>query len=143
MSDLMSGPMSGRRVAAVIGDPVRHSRSPAIHNAAFASAGIDWVFTAFEVPAGKGAEALEAMRVLGLAGMSVTMPLKAEVAAAADTVDAEVEILNAANCIVPLGDGRLHAANTDAAGFVAGLRADAGLSPDGLRVGLVGGGGAA
>lgn len=138
----MSDPMSGRRVAAVIGDPVRHSRSPAVHNAAFASAGIDWVFTAFEVPAGKGAEALEAMRVLGLAGMSVTMPLKAEVAAAADTADAEVEILAAANCVVPLGDGRLRAANTDAAGFVAGLRADAGLSPEGLRVALIGGGGA-
>ena len=135
--------MPGRRVAAVIGDPARHSRSPAIHNAAFSAAGIDWVFTAFEVPAGKGAEALDAMRVLGLAGMSVTMPLKAEVAAAADTADAEVEILAAANCIVPLGDGRLHAANTDAAGFVAGLRADAGLSPEGLRVALLGGGGAA
>lgn len=135
--------MSGRRVAAVIGDPVRHSRSPAIHNAAFAAAGIDWVFTAFEVPAGRGAEALEAMRVLGLAGMSVTMPLKAEVAAAADTADAEVEILGAANCIVPRDDGRLHAANTDAAGFLAGLRADAGLSPEGLRVALLGGGGAA
>ena len=131
------------RVAAVIGDPVRHSRSPAVHNAAFASTGIDWVFTAFEVPAGQGAEALEAMRILGLAGMSVTMPLKAEVAEAADTVDSEVEILAAANCIVPLGDGRLRAANTDAAGFVAGLRADAGLSPEGLRVALIGGGGAA
>ena len=139
----MSGLMPGRRVAAVIGDPARHSRSPAIHNAAFSAAGIDWVFTAFEVPAGKGAAALDAMRVLGLAGMSVTMPLKAEVAAAADTADAEVEILAAANCIVPLGDGRLHAANTDAAGFVAGLRADAGLSPEGLRVVLLGGGGAA
>ena len=135
--------MLGRRVAAVIGDPVRHSRSPAVHNAAFASAGIDWVFTAFEVPAGKGAEALEAMRVLGLAGMSVTMPLKAEVAAAADTADAEVEILAAANCIVPLADGRLRAANTDASGFVAGLQADTGLSPEGLRVALMGGGGAA
>ena len=135
--------MSGRRVAAVIGDPVRHSRSPAIHNAAFAVAGIDWVFTAFEVPAGKGAEALDAMRVLGLAGMSVTMPLKAEVAAAADEVDEEVEVLAAANCMVPLGDGRLRAANTDAAGFVAGLQADAGLSADGLRVVLMGGGGAA
>ena len=135
--------MSGRRVAAVIGDPVRHSRSPAIHNAAFAAAGIDWVFTAFEVPAGKGAEALDAMRVLGLAGMSVTMPLKAEVAAAADEVDEEVEVLAAANCMVPLGDGRLRAANTDAAGFVAGLQADAGLSADGLRVVLMGGGGAA
>ena len=133
----------GRRVAAVIGDPARHSRSPAIHNAAFASAGIDWVFTAFEVPAGKGAEALDAMRILGLAGMSVTMPLKAEVAAAADVVDREVEILDAANCIVPLGDGRLRAANTDAGGFVAGLRADAGVSPEGLRVALLGGGGAA
>ena len=135
--------MSGRRVAAVIGDPVRHSRSPAIHNAAFAVAGIDWVFTAFEVPAGKGAEALDAMRVLGLAGMSVTMPLKAEVATAADEVDEEVEVLAAANCMVPLGDGRLRAANTDAAGFVAGLQADAGLSADGLRVVLMGGGGAA
>ena len=134
---------SGRRVAAVIGDPVRHSRSPAIHNAAFAAVGIDWVFTAFEVPAGKGAEALDAMRVLGLAGMSVTMPLKAEVAAAADEVDEEVEVLAAANCMVPLGDGRLRAANTDAAGFVAGLQADAGLSADGLRVVLMGGGGAA
>ncbi len=135
--------MSGRRVAAVIGDPVRHSRSPAIHNAAFAAAGIDWVFTAFEVPAGKGAEALDAMRILGLSGMSVTMPLKAEVAAAADEVDEEVEVLAAANCMVPLGDGRLRAANTDAAGFVAGLQADAGLSADGLRVVLMGGGGAA
>ncbi len=134
---------SARRVAAVIGDPVRHSRSPAIHNAAFAAAGIDWVFTAFEVPAGKGAEALDAMRVLGLAGMSVTMPLKAEVAAAADSVEEEVEILGAANCMVPLGDGRVHAANTDAVGFVAGLRADAGVSAEGLRVALMGGGGAA
>ena len=135
--------MLGRRVAAVIGDPVRHSRSPAIHNAAFAAAGIDWAFTAFEVPAGKGAEALDAMRVLGLAGMSVTMPLKAEVAAAADSVDEAVEILGAANCMVPLGDGRVHAANTDAAGFVAGLRADAGVSAAGIRVALIGGGGAA
>ena len=101
------------------------------------------MFTAFEVPAGKGAEAMDAMRVLNLAAMSVTMPLKAEVAAAADTADAAVEMLAAANCIVAQGGGRLHAANTDAAGFVAGLRADAGLSPEGLRVALLGGGGAA
>ena len=131
------------RVAAVIGDPARHSRSPAIHNAAFAAAGIDWVFTAFEVPAGGGAAALEAMRVLQLAGLSVTMPLKAEVAEAADLRDDEVEVLGAANCIVPLDDGRLRAANTDAAGFIAGLNADAGLEPEGLRVVLLGAGGAA
>ena len=138
--------MPGRpspRVAAVIGDPVRHSRSPAIHNAAFAAAGIDWVFTAFEVPAGGGAAALDTMRVLRLAGLSVTMPLKAEVAEAADVRDDEVEVLGAANCIVPIGDGRLRAVNTDAAGFVSGLKADADVSPEGLRVVLLGGGGAA
>ena len=45
------------RLAAVIGDPIRHSRSPAIHNAAFAAAGLDWVFVAFEVPAGVGSRA--------------------------------------------------------------------------------------
>ena len=138
----MAGPPNPR-VAAVIGDPVRHSRSPAIHNAAFAASGIDWVFTAFEVPAGGGAAALEAMRALRLAGLSVTMPLKAEVAEAADVRDDEVVALGVANCIVPLGDGRLRAANTDAAGFVSGLRADAGVGPDGLRVALLGAGGAA
>ena len=138
--------MPGRpspRVAAVIGDPVRHSRSPAIHNAGFAAAGIDWVFTAFEVPAGGGAAALDTMRVLRLAGLSVTMPLKAEVAEAADVRDDAVEVLGAANCIVPIGDGRLRAVNTDAAGFVSGLEADADVSPEGLRVVLLGGGGAA
>ena len=138
----MSG-LSISRVAAVIGDPARHSRSPAIHNAAFAATGIDWVFTAFEVPAGGGSAALEAMRVLQLAGLSVTMPLKVEVAEAADLRDDEVEVLGAANCIVPVSDGRLRAVNTDAIGFVAGLKADAGMGPDGIRAALVGGGGAA
>lgn len=131
------------RVAAVIGDPARHSRSPAIHNAALAATGIEWVFTAFEVPAGGGAAALEAMRVLRLAGLSVTMPLKAEVAEAADVRDDVVEVLGAANCILPLGEGRLRAANTDTDGFVSGLQADAGLEPEGLRVALLGAGGAA
>ncbi len=132
------------RLAAVIGDPVRHSRSPAIHNAAFVAVGLDdWAFTAFEVPAGSGRGALEAMRVLGLAGMSVTMPLKTEVAAAADLRDPEVEVLGAANCIMVNGDGKLRAVNTDAAGFVAALAADADLKPDGIRVALLGAGGAA
>ncbi len=140
---VLMGERAAGRVAAVIGDPARHSRSPAIHKAAFAATGIDWAFTAFEVPAGGGAAALAVMRVLGLAGLSVTMPLKAEAAEAADVRDDVVEVLGAANCIVPLGDGRLRAANTDAAGFLAGLKADAGISAVGLRVALLGAGGAA
>jgi shikimate dehydrogenase len=64
------------RVAGVIGDPVRHSRSPAIHNAAFAAAGLDWVYVAFEVGEGEVPSALAGMRALGLAGLNVTMPHK-------------------------------------------------------------------
>lgn len=145
-SDRVSGePSQPRqtRVAAVIGDPVRHSRSPALHNAAFAEAGLDWAFTTFEVPPGHGAAALEAMRVLGLAGLSVTMPLKAEVAQAADTVDEAVDVLGVANCVVAGGDGRLRACNTDGAGFLAGLSADAAVTPQGKRVVVMGAGGAA
>ena len=68
------------RLAAVIGDPVRHSRSPAIHNAAYAAAGLDWVFVALEVHDGRGYDAVRAMPVLGISGLSVTMPHKADAA---------------------------------------------------------------
>ena len=131
------------RVAALIGNPVRHSLSPAIHNAAFEAVGIDWVYTSFEVARGGGASALDAMRTLNLAGMSVTMPLKAEVAAAADIVDSDVAALGAANCIVPVGDGKLKAANTDVVGFLSGLKHDVGITPEGRNVVLIGAGGAA
>ncbi len=131
------------RVAAVIGDPVRHSRSPTIHNAAFAAIGLDWTYTAFEIPAGSGAEALDAVRVLGLAGLSVTMPLKAEVADAVDEVSEDVRGLGAANCVVVTGEGRLRAENTDGTGFLGGLAADAALNLQGKRVALIGAGGAA
>jgi shikimate dehydrogenase len=129
-------------VAAVIGSPVRHSLSPAIHNAAFAAAGLDWAYLAFEVVPGGGAAALEAMRTLGLGGLSVTMPHKDDVAAAADERSPAVERLGAANCVVPLGAGRLRAENTDGEGFVASLR-DAGVDPHGRRCCVLGAGGAA
>jgi shikimate dehydrogenase len=129
-------------IAAVIGSPVRHSLSPAIHNAGFAAAGLDWAYVAFEVAPGGGAAALDAMRSLGLGGLSVTMPHKGEVAAAADERSPTVERLGAANCVVPLGGGRLRAENTDGGGFVASL-GDAGVEPDGLRCCVLGAGGAA
>ena len=59
------------RVAAVIGHPVAHSLSPALHNAAFQAAGVPWVYVAFHVPAGEAARALDAMRTLDLGGLSV------------------------------------------------------------------------
>ena len=136
--------ISGRTtVAAVIGDPVRHSLSPTLHNAAFAAAGLDWVYVALPVAAGDAAAAVDAMRALGLGGMSVTMPHKDAVAAAADECSEAVEVLGAGNCLVALEGRRIRAENTDGAGFLAGLRHDADLDVGGRRVVVLGAGGAA
>jgi shikimate dehydrogenase len=126
----------------VIGSPVRHSLSPAIHNAAFAAADLDWRFVALEVAPGDAARAFDGMRALGLAGLSVTTPHKDAAAALVDERSDDADALGAVNCVVPRPDGRLRGENTDGAGFVAALR-EAGVDPGGLRVRVLGAGGAA
>jgi shikimate dehydrogenase len=130
------------RVAAVIGNPVRHSLSPALHNAGFAATGVDWVYTAFEVDAGGARAALDAMRTFGLGGLSVTMPHKEDVAELVDELDAAAAALHSVNTVVPIGDGRLKGYSTDGAGFLASLAAQD-VQVDGKRVCVLGGGGAA
>lgn len=130
------------RVAGVIGSPVRHSLSPVIHNAAFAAAGLDWAFLAFEVVPGAAGAALAGMRAFGIAGLSVTMPHKDDVAGAVDVLDPAAAALRTANTVVLQPDGRLAGHSTDGAGFVASL-ADAGVDPSGMSVAVLGAGGAA
>jgi shikimate dehydrogenase len=130
------------RLAAVIGDPIRHSLSPTIFNAAFAEVGLDWAFLAFEVGADATAGALDAARVFGLAGLSVTMPHKSETARLVDELSDAARILDAVNCVVRDGR-RLVGHNTDGAGFVASLINDAGFDPAGERCLVLGAGGAA
>ena len=130
------------RVTAVIGSPVAHSLSPSMHNAAYGQLGLDWVYVAFHVAEGRAAEALDAMRLLGLAGLSVTMPHKEAVAAAVDSLDPAAAALRSVNTVVPQPDGSLRGHSTDGAGFVASLGA-AGVSVSGKVVCLLGGGGAA
>lgn len=130
------------RLAAVIGSPVSHSLSPVIHNAAFLDGGLDWVYAAFEVAPGAAVGALAAMRVLGIAGLSVTMPHKDDVAAAVDVLDPAASALRSANTVVLQPDGRLAGHSTDGAGFVASLY-EAGVDPDGMNVAVLGAGGAA
>ena len=112
------------RLAAVIGSPVHHSLSPALHNAGFAATGADWVYAAFEVAAGCAGGALDAMRVLGLGGLSVTMPHKEDVARLVDELDPAAAVLCSVNTVLPIGDGRLRGYSTDGAGFVASLLAN-------------------
>ena len=125
-----------------MGDPVRHSLSPLLHNAAFDALDIDWVSVAFEVPAGAAAAALEGARALGVAGLSVTTPHKQDAAAAVDERSDVASRLEAVNC-VSLRGGRLVGDSTDGAGFLAALQRGPGVDPAGRRCAVVGAGGAA
>lgn len=129
------------RAAGVIGSPIRHSLSPAIFNAAFGAAGLDWAYLAFEVPDGAARLAMAGMRALGLEGLSVTMPHKAAVIDGLDGLSDDAAALGAVNCITNRG-GVLHGDNTDGAGFIDALRVDEGIEVDGARCAIVGAGGA-
>jgi len=136
-------PVTGAtRLAAVIGDPGRHSRSPAIHNAAYAASGLDWVFVALEVAEGRGFDAVRALPVLGIAGLSVTMPHKADAARACDELTADATALEVVNTVVLRPDGSLWGDSTDGEGLLRSL-AGTGLDVGGRSVLVVGAGGAA
>ena len=132
----------GTRVAGVIGDPVRHSISPAIHNAAFEAEGLDWVFLAFEVADGDAPAAIAGARALGIDGLSVTMPHKATVMAALDRLSPTAEKLGAVNAIVREGT-EFVGHNTDGAGLIDALAYDEGFDVAGKKCVVLGAGGAA
>ena len=113
-------PTGATRLAAVIGDPVRHSLSPTLMNAAFDAAGLDWTYVALEVAAARLPDALVGVRALGIAGLSVTMPHKESAAACADVLSPTAERLGAVNCLVN-DHGVLTGHNTDGEGFVRSL----------------------
>ena len=132
----------GTRIAGVIGDPVRHSISPAIHNAAFAAEGLDWVFVAFEVADGDAPAAIAGARALGIDGLSVTMPHKATVMEALDRLSPTAEKLGAVNAIVREGT-EFVGHNTDGAGLIDSLAYDEGFDVAGKKCVVLGAGGAA
>jgi shikimate dehydrogenase len=135
-------PTGSTRLAAVIGDPVRHSLSPTIHNAGFAALRLDWVYVALPVAAGRGAEAVAAMDVLGIDGLSVTMPHKVAVAGAVARRTGVAQRLGVVNCVFRDG-ADLVGDSTDGDGFVRSLRHHQDLSLTGARVMVLGTGGAA
>lgn len=139
----MSDPITGAtRLAAVIGHPVRHSLSPALHNAAFSAGGLDWRFAAFDVAPGGGTAAVAAMCALGIGGYAVTMPHKADVAMAVDEVDPAAAALRSVNTVVLRPDGSTFGSSTDGEGFVDSLRAE-GVAVEDRRVVVIGAGAAA
>lgn len=130
------------RVAGVIGWPVDHSLSPAIHNAAFAAAGLDWVYVPMPVVPGTLPAAAAGLVALGFRGANVTMPHKTESASLADELSDDARRLRAVNTFLVEGD-RLHGHNTDAPGFDRFLRRDTGFDPAGGTALVFGAGGVA
>ncbi len=126
----------------VIGDPVKHSLSPVILNAAFSKAKIDWVYTAFETPEAQLENAIEGVRALGIAGLSVTMPHKSKICSLLDGVSDSAKTLEAVNCVVNDG-GELKGHNTDGDGFLDALDHDSGMDAAEKKILVIGAGGSA
>ena len=132
----------GTHVVGIIGWPVSHSLSPAIHNAGFAAAGLDWVYLPLPVRPEWLQPALIGLVPLGFAGANVTMPHKTEAAELIQHRSDDATLLQAVNTIAVRG-GELQGHNTDVAGFDRFLRRDAGFDPAGRSALVYGAGGAA
>ena len=133
--------ISGKtRVCGIIGDPVEHSMSPAMHNAAFARLVLDYCYVPFRVKPDNLAQAVAGIRALNIRGMNITIPHKVAIIPLLDKLDSLAQRIGAVNTIVN-DSGVLSGYNTDAAGFLSALLV-AGVEPKGKKVVVLGAGGA-
>jgi shikimate dehydrogenase len=130
------------RIIGIFGDPVAHTLSPAIQNAAFAALGLGFVYVPFHVARKRLGEAVEGVRALGLAGVNITIPHKVAVMEHLDEIEAHAKEIGAVNTVVNDG-GRLVGHNTDGAGFLKSLTEETGFNVSGKKVLVIGAGGAA
>lgn len=133
--------ISGKtKVLGLIGYPVEHSLSPAMHNAAFEYLGLDCCYVAFPVKPELLGDAIRAIRALNLKGVNVTVPHKENVISLLDVVDEEAAFIGAVNTILN-DNGVLRGFNTDGKGFMESLK-DSGIDIKNKRVVIIGAGGA-
>lgn len=128
------------KICGIIGDPIEHSISPAMHNAAFKKLGLDYIYLPFRVRAEELAQAVNGLKALNVAGFNVTIPHKVTIIPRLDGLDPLAEKIGAVNTVVNT-DGNLWGYNTDAAGFLQPLLAR-GIEPGGKNVVVLGAGGA-
>ena len=134
-------PISGKtKVCGVIGDPVEHSMSPVMHNAAFKKLGVDYLYVPFRVRKEELGKAIEGMRALNIRGLNVTIPHKVTIIPFLDELDTLAEQIGAVNTIVN-NEGVLRGYNTDATGFLQALL-EKDIEPKGKNVVILGAGGA-
>lgn len=125
----------------IIGDPIQHSLSPAMQNAAFNKLGMNSSYIAFRVKKGELKESIESLRAIGVSGFNITVPHKVEAINYLDQLDISVRKANAVNTVHNVG-GVLKAYNTDIYGFIHPLHLRK-INFNGMKVLLIGAGGAA
>ena len=130
------------RIVGVIGDPVQHSRSPQMHNAAIVERKLDYVYIPFHVRSGELREAIEGFKALNVLGVNVTIPHKQTVMPILDDVSHEATLIGAANTLI-FCDGRVSGDNTDAQGFLRAMTEEGIDIPVGGSAVVLGAGGAA
>lgn len=134
--------ISGRtKMICLLGSPVAHSMSPAMHNEAFAELGLDYRYLAFDVKEGELAGVMDSFRKMGVRGFNLTMPLKTEAVALCDRLSPAAEIAGSVNTVVLEEDGTATGHTTDGIGFTESARQE-GVDFRGQKVTLLGTGGA-
>jgi len=128
-------------IVGIFGAPIKHTASPAMHNAAFTALDMNWAYLAFHVDPQNLRTALQGASHMGLVGVNLTIPHKILALDWIDEIDAEARKLGAVNTVC-MEKGKLRGYNTDGYGFLKGIKDDFNLSIKGKRVLVLGAGGA-
>ncbi|CAM4267373.1 shikimate dehydrogenase [Paenibacillus tarimensis] len=129
-------------VYGVIGDPIRHSKSPVMMNRAFRETGVNGIYAAFHVKTEQLGGFIQGVRAMGIRGINVTIPHKVDIMKHLDAIDDSAKAAGAVNTIVN-DNGQLTGYNTDGIGYVRSLKEEAEPELAGRRIVLLGAGGAA
>lgn len=129
------------KLICLLGDPVAHSISPAMHNLAFEALNLDYVYLAFQTAADQFEATIRTLKQIGARGFNCTMPCKRIAAQLCDELSPAAGLMNSVNTVV-IEDGKLYGYNTDGIGYMRSVR-DAGHEILGKEITLLGSGGAA
>ena len=133
--------VSGKtKICGIIGDPVGHTMSPPMQNAAYKKLGLDYIYLPFHVRPEQLAQAVDGLRAINVRGFNVTIPHKVSIIPMLDGLDPQAEKIGAVNTVVN-DDGELRGYNTDAPGFLKALL-EQGVEPRGKNIVVIGAGGA-
>lgn len=129
------------QLVGILANPIRHSKSPMMHNTAFEALGLDYAYLAFEVAPEDLADAVRGMKALGVRGFNVSMPYKRAILPFLDAISPISQLCESVNTVL-VEEGRLYGTVTDGVGYFRSLQ-DEGYSVRGQKITVMGGGGAA